>query len=212
MARAGTTGQSHADPLVSAAMRGDCEAIRTLWERHRRWVAAVLLSHKPVFEDLEDLLQEVALIFVSRIRTLRDEASLRPWLGRIAVNAARAAARSGRHRPRPSSALPEPITAFSRADEELSLDEHAQRMLNLVQQLPDAYRTPLLLRALQGMRSRQIAEILEIEPALVDTRIARARRMLREASSSQQTHEAAAVELGSSHPAAAMTPTAAQSR
>ena len=47
--------------------------------------------------------------------------------------------------------------------------------------LPESYREPLLLRAMNGMRSRQIAEILAIEPATVDTRIARARRMLQEA-------------------------------
>ena len=46
--------------------------------------------------------------------------------------------------------------------------------------LPEAYREPLVLRALQGMRSQEISQILEIPPATVDTRVARARRMLRE--------------------------------
>ena len=65
------------DPVVAAAMRGDGEAIRALWEQHRRWIAAVLLAHKPSFEELEDLLQEVVVVFVSKVNTLREETNLR---------------------------------------------------------------------------------------------------------------------------------------
>ena len=54
-------------------------------------------------------------------------------------------------------------------------------MLRRLARLPEAYREPLLLRAVKGLRSKQIAELLEIPPATVDTRIARARRMLRQA-------------------------------
>ena len=50
----------------------------------------------------------------------------------------------------------------------------------LARKLPDAYREPLMLRALQGMRGRHIASILNLSEATVETRIARARRMLRE--------------------------------
>ena len=59
-------------------------------------------------------------------------------------------------------------------------DEESQRLLGLVRRLPEAYREPLMLRALHGMRSRQIAEILDVPEATVDTRISRARKMLRE--------------------------------
>jgi RNA polymerase sigma-70 factor (ECF subfamily) len=174
------------DPLVADAMRGDGEAICTLWEQNRRWIAAVLLAHKPGFEDLEDLLQEVAVTFVSKVHTLREEAHLKAWLRTIAVNAARAAGRSGKNRPKP--ALPEGDlrTAARSADQQLADDEQTRRMLRRVDGLPEAYREPLLLRALHGMKSRQIGEILGIPPATVDTRVARARRMLRTADGAGQ--------------------------
>ncbi len=173
------------DPLVAAAMEGDGEAITALWERHRRWIAAVLLAHKPAFEDLEDLLQEVAMSFVSKINTLRNESNLRAWLRTIAVNAARAAGRSSKYRPRLQlpAELPDRSQRESESgvDHRIAHDEHAKRILHRVEHLPETYREPLLLRALQGISSKQISEILEIPPATVDTRIARARRMLREA-------------------------------
>ena len=59
-------------------------------------------------------------------------------------------------------------------------DEESRRILSLVANLPDDYREPLMLRALHGMRSKQIAAVLELPEATIDTRISRARRMLRE--------------------------------
>ena len=55
-------------------------------------------------------------------------------------------------------------------------------MLDLAQRLPDSYREPLMLRAVHGMRGKHIAAILNLSEATVETRIARARRMLRELS------------------------------
>jgi RNA polymerase sigma-70 factor (ECF subfamily) len=169
------------EELVAAAMAGDTDAMRVLWERDRRWIAAVLLAHKPSFEDLEDLLQEVAMTFVSRIGTLRDEASFRAWLRTIALNAARAAGRNGKYRPRGELPPHDRLPAGDGATDDLSArSEQVRDMLHRVAELPEAYREPLLLRATRGMRSREIAELLDIPPATVDTRIARARRMLRE--------------------------------
>ena len=86
--------ESHAG--VAAAIRGDAEAVRAVWQENRRWVAAVLLAHKPRQTELEDLLQDVAMTFVRTISRLRDEAMLRPWLRTVAINAARAAGRNTR--------------------------------------------------------------------------------------------------------------------
>lgn len=178
--------QSPGDPLVAAAVSGDRTAMDALWHEHRRWVAAVLLAHKSPDDPLEDLLQEVAMKIVTRIQTLRDTRNVRAWLRAVAVNVARASARSGRARPRPGPLGVEPAEAARSAGASVAVDDEARRMMRLARQLPDAYREPLMLRALHGMRGRRIAEILDIAPATVETRIARARRMLRELAESPQ--------------------------
>ena len=63
-------------------------------------------------------------------------------------------------------------------------------MLDLVSQLPEEYREPLMLRALHGMRSRQISRIMEIPEGTIDTRISRARRILRELGRGKNISEA----------------------
>ena len=168
------------DSLAAAAMRGDPDALQAVWHANRRWVAAVLLAYMPQHEDLEDLLQEVAMTLVSKINTLRDQTNIRAWLRAVAINAARACARSGKSRPRLSLAgvdVEEPGVVVRTRHEP---DEDAQRVVDLATRLPEAYREPLILKAVHGMRSRQISAILGIPEATVDTRVSRARRMLRE--------------------------------
>lgn len=177
-----TTGcQSSAGQTnTAAAMRGDMVAVAALWQEHRRWIAAVILAYKPRSEDLDDLLQEVAMTLVAKINTLREESNVRAWLRAVAINVARAAGRIERARPVLRLDAMGTNGAALAADPAIEFDDHSQRVLDLAAQIPETYREPLMLKAVQGMRSRQISEILGIPEATVDTRISRARRMLRE--------------------------------
>jgi RNA polymerase sigma-70 factor (ECF subfamily) len=194
-----------ANRITSAAMRGDIEAIQSLWQEHRRWIAAVLLAYKPQSEDVEDLLQEVAMTLVSKVNTLRAESNVRAWLRAVAINVARAAGRSERSRPMQRLGDAEANCPATSANRAFELDDHAARVLSLAAQLPEAYREPLMLKAVQGMRTRQIAELMGIPEATVDTRVSRARRMLREQSRFQhafspgENHRKAARDHSSAH-------------
>lgn len=167
-------------------MRGDAEALRRVWEANRRWVAGVLLAFKPREAELEDLLQEVAMAFVRKITELRDPGALRPWLRTIAINAARLDARRTKSRPdrgrttlRLSGQEPEQPNPEERHLDD-SAREEAHRVLDLAQELPEAYREPVLLRCVRGMSYREISEVTGLPETTIETRIARGRRMLRE--------------------------------
>ncbi len=169
--------------LADGAIAGDADAVQALWHTHRRWVAAILLAHKPRESELDDLLQEVAVQLVRHVHTLKDPAAVRPWLRTIAINLARSA---GRHRQVVRKSLPfvarearsdiEPERAASGAES----GEQAKRALEIAQSLPAEYREPLLLRAVRGMSYRQIADVMGVPMTTIETRLARARRMLRE--------------------------------
>jgi RNA polymerase sigma-70 factor (ECF subfamily) len=168
------------DVVTAAAIRGDARAVQQLWDANRRWIAAVLLAHKPRQADLEDLLQDVAATLVGKVHTLREEANVRAWLRTVAINAARAAARSSKTRDRVASADSRDVPDPRVADRSEAGTEEARETMQLVLSLPEAYREPLMLKALHNMRTRQISEILGLPEATVDTRISRARRMVRE--------------------------------
>ena len=58
--------------------------------------------------------------------------------------------------------------------------EQGKRALDVAGRLPDAYREVLVLRAVRGLSYKQIGEILGVPVTTVETRLARARRMVRE--------------------------------
>lgn len=182
------------------AIAGDAEAVRALWETNRRWIAAVVLAHMPRSPgggepDVEDLLQEVAVRMVRTVHTLRDPATIKPWLRTIAVNVARTAGRRRVPRLRlirAESASAEPLaeveageraagaTGLAGAQTGSNSLEEGKRVMAAAQRLSPEYREPLLLRCVRGMSYKQIADVLGAPVTTIETRLARARRMIRE--------------------------------
>ncbi|MFM1822500.1 MAG: hypothetical protein RI967_766 [Planctomycetota bacterium] len=165
--------------LFARAAEGERDAIAEVWRRNRRWIAAVLAAHAPRGTDVEDLLQEVAATLVAKCRHVRDAASLRGWLRVVAVNAARMAARSRAAERRSLRVVAEraPVAARPHAIADGTADPAELRAL--LARIPALYAEPLLLQSGQGLSQRQIAELLDVPETTVETRLARARRMLR---------------------------------
>ncbi len=164
-----------------SAERPGHDAVQALWQTHRRWIAAILLAHKPRETDLDDLLQDVAMSVVQNIHTLKDPALVRPWLRSIAMNAARTSGRRVSARKRNIPRVDAPIDAM-RSDEGDDGETLARgrRALELARALPAEYREPLYLRAVRGMSYRQIADTPCLPVTTIETRLARGRKMLRE--------------------------------
>lgn len=176
--------------LIGAAMARDQEAVRLVWERYRRWVAALILAYKPREADLEDLLQDVAMSFVRRVHELRDPAAFKPWLRSVAINAARLSGRkqtlAKKHGRQIRLLVEQDSPGPTTPDVAAAQREDAGRLLRLAMELPETYREPLLLRCMQGMSYREIGEITGLPETTIETRIARGRRMLRERAASQE--------------------------
>jgi RNA polymerase sigma-70 factor (ECF subfamily) len=176
------------------AIASDPAALGSLWREHRRWAATVLLAHMPREADLEDLLQDVAVKFVSHIGELRDPGALRGWLRMIAVNTARMAARRRRvrHVPLPDgdAAPQDPSIETDSTRREAAAE--ARQALAMARELPEAYREPLLLRCVHELSQREIAQTLGLPETTIETRLARARRMLRDRMTAQRARNDAA--------------------
>ncbi len=169
-----------AHSLAARAIEGDPDAIRDLWRQHRRWVAAILLAHMPRDADVDDLLQEVAMAVLRNISALREPRLFRSWLRTIAMNTARTAARKRNVRLRLVGAEPldeSRVSAPQSASPETR--ELAHRALALARELHADYSEPLLMRCTHGMTYRQIAAAMGVPVTTIETRLARARKMLR---------------------------------
>lgn len=174
-----------ADDVAARAIAGDEAALRQLWNEHRRWVAAVLMAHMPRTAELDDLLQEVAMAVVAKISGLRDAAAFKPWLRAVAISIAKTSARrsnvrkAGWLRVAGYAGDEEPEDRLVGPGQRETLRE-GRRLMEITTDLPDGYREPLLLKCVQGMSYRQISQVMGVPETTVETRIARARRMVRE--------------------------------
>jgi len=182
--------------LVRKAQRGDQPARETLWNAHKRWVAAIILAHRPKEIDVEDLMQDVAVKFIDKLDSLRDPQAFRPWMRQIVINACRGAARSrkptmslvdrehdehgGSSAGAAASHVSPPASDRPTGEQQVDQRDAAECVLQQVLTLPSEYREPLLLRCVQSLTYQQIGEILGLPVTTVETRLARARRMLRE--------------------------------
>jgi RNA polymerase sigma-70 factor (ECF subfamily) len=168
---------------VRRAAGGDRAALDGLWREHRGFVASVLLGHAPADAEVEDLLQDVALAVVRGIAGLSEPRALRSWLRQVAINVARSARRRARVRAgervlgdgQEQVGDPEPARRSAVESAATRLDG----ALAAASRLAPRYREPLLLKALHGWSNEQVAAALGVGPRTVDTRLARARRMLR---------------------------------
>ncbi|MHC5062731.1 MAG: RNA polymerase sigma factor [Planctomycetota bacterium] len=170
---------------VCQAMAGDSQAIAELWHQNRSWLSSVILGHRPPEADLEDLLQEVALRVVGEIGRLREPGAFRGWLRSIAINISRSARRRSQvqrrvRREMPFDAEDPPDPSWEQDRRREAAGQDLKRVMDLLEGFHPDYREPLLLKSMQGWSQRQIAEALGVAETTIESRLVRARRMLRQ--------------------------------
>jgi RNA polymerase sigma factor (sigma-70 family) len=86
------------DPqLVSNCLRGDAASWTELWRRYGGLVKAVARRTGCTADESRDVLQQVALVALAKLDTLRDGAKLAAWLGGVARFQALELIRQRRH-------------------------------------------------------------------------------------------------------------------
>ncbi len=156
---------------VLAARAGDRGALGRLHERFAPMVHGLLLSRLPGSEA-DDLVQDVFVLVIRRLRTLRDAEAFPAWLARLTRNRAASAAR----RRRPTLRLTDEIE--DRRSEPRR--EEAERVMAVIRALPEAYRETLTLRLAEGMTGPEIALRTGMTHGSVRVNLHRGMAMLRE--------------------------------
>lgn len=157
--------------LVAAVRAGDRDAFGRLYGSYSRMVHGILLARVP-YGEVDDLVQDVFLVALRKIDSLRDANLFGPWLAMITRNRAMDFHRRSRDTSELTDDLPAANTSAPEAE--------ATEVLNLIRLLPEAYREPLILRFVEGMTGPEIAERTGLAPASVRVNIHRGMKLLRE--------------------------------
>ena len=162
--------------LAGAARDGDRAAFGRLYDRYARMVHGVLLSKVPV-ADVDDLVQDVFVLALRRLSTLRETGRFGAWLAAIARNRA-----NDYHR----HSLPEEQLSEDASNAEtdsngasIAAAHESALVLDAVRSLPDAYRETLILRLVEGMTGPEIALRTGLTPGSVRVNLHRGMQQLR---------------------------------
>lgn len=169
--------------LIAAAQRGERRALDAFVRRHDGWVRQVVYATVGRPAMVDDVVQNVWAGVWQQIATLSDPGRWRGWLYRLAKNTAiDAGKRHARERGRLVGLNgDDPATLRTDPARQVAQGEQQQRVLRAIRGLPDHYREPFILRHLQDWSYAEIGDALGMPVDTVETRLVRARRLLREA-------------------------------
>lgn len=160
--------RSEAD-LVRAAQAGDREAFAQLYALYSRPVHAVILARAPASEA-GDLVQDVFLSALKRLKSLRTPDAFGGWLMMIARNRAT----DFHRRKKPTTELNDQIPGQHKPTAD------ARRVLRVILTLPETYHETLLMRLVEGMTGPEIAKRVGMKPESVRVNLHRGMKLLRE--------------------------------
>ncbi len=185
----GAAGPGHPDPdadLLVAAQQGDRDAIDTLLRRHEQQLHAVCRRITGDPTDALDALQEAMIAIVRGLPRFDGRSRVSTWMYRVTTNCCLDELRRQRRRP----ADPLPATEPADSGGPPGVDESVADRTDIdaaLAALPPEFRAPVVLRDVVGHDYAEIAEILDLPPGTVRSRIARGRRALARALAGNQT-------------------------
>lgn len=169
------------EALIVSARSGDRRALGILLQRHyeRVWRLCRRLAGNDA--DGQDATQEALIAIARGLHGFDGRAAFTTWSYRVATNACLDELRRRSRRPTPFDQSAEDApTAGVGAVAPAAADQVAERLAvdDAMNRLTEEYRAPVVLRDLCDLDYAEIAEILEIPPGTVRSRISRGRAEL----------------------------------
>ncbi len=170
------------DVLITRFQAGDDEAFRVLLERYTERIRNLVFSVLHDADLIDDVTQEVFIKAYRALQGFRFDAAFYTWLYRITINHCRDIMRKQKLRRTLSL-----NTLLDIRDKELTVktsvqpeDTETMEWIHRgLQKLPEKFRTPVILKDMEGFSYEEMAEIMQCELGTVKSRLSRGRSMLR---------------------------------
>jgi RNA polymerase sigma-70 factor (ECF subfamily) len=181
--------------LVADLKAGSEDAFAMLIAQYHQPLYSLIARSLNDPADAADITQEVFIKVFRNIRSFHGDASLRTWLYRIALHEASNQRRWWSRHKRQEVTIDSPydheedgngicLSATLADDGNSPFDNVAQnevreRIEAALRQIPEAFRTVVVLREIEGFAYEEIAEILDVNLGTVKSRLTRGRSALR---------------------------------
>jgi len=181
--------------LIGRMQAGDPSAVTELASTYGPRIHQLAFRYMKNWEDAEEVTQDVLLKVYRKIDAFRGDAALSSWIYRITFNTAMSRLRTLRFS-RPAE-VPERTITMQDGDEmeskRVDVEDHSpipdetymrtqlwDRFNDALDQLPSIYRTPIVLRDIQGLSTEEASALLKVKSQTLKSRLHRGRLILRE--------------------------------
>jgi len=182
--------------LIRRLQAGDEEAVKELADRYSHRIFQMALRHMKNREDAEEVTQDVLLKVYRKIDRFRGDAALSSWIYRITFNTAMSRLRTHRaeraaeaerdralaqrsHDSAEAPRLRHTADWSHMPDEETLRHELRDALADALPKLPEIYRTPVVLRDIEGLSTEEASTRLRVKDQTLKSRLHRGRVMLR---------------------------------
>ncbi|MEP9375060.1 RNA polymerase sigma factor [Mesorhizobium sp. KR1-2] len=175
--------------LARRALAHDGSAFRAIMQRYNQRLYRIARGIVSNNDEAEDVVQEAYVHAFAHLQSFRGQSTLATWLSRIVINEALGRLRKRQRAAKLAKSSDRTIEAeVIQFPLNASLDDPERTMaqrqiMQLVERatdnLPDVYRSVFVARVLEGLSIDETAELLDVRPETVKTRLHRARALVR---------------------------------
>ncbi|MFT5467771.1 MAG: RNA polymerase sigma factor (sigma-70 family) [Verrucomicrobiales bacterium] len=172
--------------LVARFRDGEEAALEIIISRHKDPLFRFVVHYLNDATEAADVVSETFIRAWRNRASYRPNAALQTWLFAIGVNLCRDHARKRKRRPgdfainQDESNLTR-LVGGSQPDEEAERRDEVEQLRQAINALPHDLKTALVLNALEGHSQDEVAKMLGCSRKAIETRVYRARKMLKAA-------------------------------
>lgn len=175
------------EEIIRLIQKGDSQLYGTLIDRYSSKVYSTAYSYTHNHEEARDLVQEILIKAFNSLATFKLEAKFSTWLYRIAVNSCIDWSRKRKNKTNiltlnfeEGNILDTIPDEGENPEESLLREENKEAVRAAVDNLPEIYKTALILYYFEELQVQEISSILDCPKKTVETRLYRARSMLKD--------------------------------
>ena len=172
-----TPDTTHDPELVRRCLAGEPKAQKELYDSFSRPMFGVCLRFAKHHEEAWDMMQEGSIRVFNNLDKYRNDGFLQGWIRRIFINSCIGYLRRKNSLTSLSDGIAETVedTELNGFDN-MALDD----LLQMVQELPDGYRSVFNLFVVEGYTHKEISDMLGINEGTSKSQLFRAKKMLKE--------------------------------
>ena len=174
------------DQIIVGCLEGKRKAYSLLFKNYAPVMLGVCMRYCKNRIDAEDVMQDGFIKVFTQIHKFRSEGSFEGWIKRIMINAA-----IDNYQSNLKHAFHEDVSEIAQSsllidlpdeDEDLpgELNISREKLMEMIQELPDGYRMVFNLYIIEGYNHQEIAEMLHISENTSKSQLSRARMALQD--------------------------------